>query len=408
MQTKPELSLRGKNTPTSAIRELTPLAEAAKEKGTHVYHINIGDPDFSAPDEVKKSLQQFSNELTRLPYPAFRGQKKLLQAWKKYYKDIQIPLDFVDEEMIITAGASNGLLNVIAAIADPGDEILVFEPFYAPYVTYAGFVSVNLVPVPLDKTKNYHLPTKEEIIAKISKKTKAILFTHPNNPTGTVFTREEMRSLLDIAKEHNLFLISDETYRGLVFDNKECVSMFHIAKEENLDSVIIIDSVSKRLNVCGARIGLIISKNKDVTAAAFRFTQGIPFVAYLEQEIMISQLADCVEYVTWLSNEYQKRRDTFISALKNHLAMEIPQPEGAFYTMIQLPIDDCVTFAKWLLTDFRDNNETVMVAPGSGFYATPGKGKNEVRVAYVLEEKQLERAAELLAMAVKQYNERTK
>src|SRR5579871_172503 len=203
-----QLSQRGKNTPASAIRELTPLADQAKQQGIKVYHVNIGDPDFLLPDEIKKSLEISAKQTTQLPYPAFRGQKSLLQAWRKYFKDIKIPLDFVDEEMIITAGASNALLNVMAAITDPGDEILVFEPFYAPYVTYAGFVSAKLVSAPLDPKTGYHLPEKEAIVSKITDKTRAILFTNPNNPTGTVFRREEMELILEIARENGLFIIS--------------------------------------------------------------------------------------------------------------------------------------------------------------------------------------------------------
>ncbi|HSW96744.1 MAG TPA: pyridoxal phosphate-dependent aminotransferase [Candidatus Saccharimonadales bacterium] len=406
MQTLPQLSQRGLNTPTSVIRELNPLSETAKDKGIHVYHINIGDPDFPIPNEIKKSLRTFANEQTKLPYPAFRGQKSLLQAWRKYYKDIGIPIDFIDEEMIITAGASNALINVMAAVADPEDEILVFEPFYAPYVTHAGFVSAKLVAVALDSTKGYHLPSKETIVTHITPKTKAILFTHPNNPTGTVFTREEMRMLLEIAKDYNLFIISDETYRGLVFDKRECLSIFQVAQGDELNFVIVVDSLSKRLNVCGARIGAIVSKNKEFMAAAFRFTQGLPFAAHIEQDIVSEQLADCNEYISWLKDEYQKRRNTFINALNTHLNTNFQEPEGAFYAMIQLPIDNSVKFAKWLLTNFQDNNETVMVSPGSGFYITPGKGENEIRVAYILEENDLKRAAELLTIAVRKYNER--
>ncbi|HSW87611.1 MAG TPA: pyridoxal phosphate-dependent aminotransferase [Candidatus Saccharimonadales bacterium] len=405
MQKQPTLSQRGINTPTSVIRELNPLAEAAKEKGIRVYHVNIGDPDFPIPDEIKKSLHSFANQQAKLPYPAFRGQKSLLAAWRKYYKDITIPVDFVDEDMIITAGASNALINVMAATADPGEEILVLEPFYAPYLTHAGFVSVKLISVALDAAKNYHLPSKEEIVAKITPKTKAILFTHPNNPTGTVFRRDEMELLIEIAKEYGLYIISDETYRGLVFEDRECLSMFEVAQKEDLNTIIVVDSLSKRLNVCGARVGAIVSKNQEFMAAAFRFTQGLPFAAYIEQEIVHTQLANCVSYIQFLKGEYQKRRDVFINALNTYLHADIPKPEGAFYAMIQLPIDNSVTFAKWLLTDFQENNETVMVSPGSGFYTTPGKGANEIRVAYILQEKDLERAAELLAHAIKRYNE---
>jgi len=399
-----KISQRGHLAPASPIRKLLPLANATKAKGIKIYHLNIGDPDFPLPEDIQKELQQISQTLTRLPYPGFRGQKSLLEAWKKYYQDIHIPYRFIDEDMIVTAGASDAMVLIAATIFDPGDECLVFEPFYAPYQIYASFVSYSYVPVSLNPGNGYHLPSKKEIIAKITSKTKAIFFTNPNNPTGTVFTRKEMQMILDIAREYNLFIVSDETYRGMAFENKESISMFHIAKEDDLQRLIVGDSLSKRLNVCGARIGLMLSKNQELMAAAFRFTQGRPYPAYIEEEIVSPMLSNCLHYIQWLSNEYQKRRDAFITSLQSHLDMKIHKPEGAFYIMLQLPIDDAETFVKWMLTDFQDNNETVMVSPGAGFYATSGKGKNEVRIAYVLNEKDLSRAAELLAMGVKKYN----
>lgn len=406
MQNTLTISKRGASIPASPVREFAPLATLAKKRGITIYHLNIGDPDFPLPDLIKQTMVEKAQTLSRLPYPAFRGQEDLLTAWKKYFQDIEIPLQLDDEDMLITAGASDAMTLLTSVITDPGDEILVFEPFYGPYRTYGSYLSVTLVAVPLDTKNGYHLPAKEEIVKKITSRTKAIYFINPNNPSGTVFTKEELETILEVAREYNLFVVSDETYRGLVFDGKESLSMLHVATEEDTKRIIIADSLSKRLNVCGARMGIIVSKNRDVINAAYKTALGRPFATYFEQEIVAPLLADSLEYIKWLSNEYQKRRDTFISALESHLNLRINKPEGAFYAMVQLPIDDAVTFVKWLLTDFHDNNETVMLSPGSGFYETPGMGKNEVRVAFVLNEKELVRAAEILAKAVKAYNEK--
>lgn len=408
MSQRLSISKRGQLAPASPIRKLVPLATAAKTQGVKIYHLNIGDPDFCLPDRISQELRSLAVSLNRLPYPEFRGQKNIIDAWKTYYKAINIPYTIDVENIIITAGASDAMTLIAAVIFDPGDECLVFEPFYAPYQIYASFLSFSYVQVALDTTNGYHLPKKKEIISKITSKTKAIFFTNPNNPTGTVFTREEMQIVLDIAKAYNLFIVSDETYRGMVFDNKESLSMLHIAKHGDLNNIIIADSLSKRLNACGARMGAVVSKNNEFMAAAFRFTQGRPYAAYIEQEIVAPILSDCLDYISWLSQEYQKRRDAFITALQLYLDIQVQQPEGAFYVIVQLPIDDAEIFVRWMLTDFRDNGETVMVSPAEGFYLTKGKGKNEVRVAYVLNVIELQRAAKLLAMGVIAYNAQKK
>lgn len=408
MKKKIHISQRGQFAPASPIRKLVPLSNATKSRGIKIYHLNIGDPDFQLPDKIQQTFQSLAKSLTRLPYPAFRGQKSILESWKTYYKALGISHDLVDEDIIVTAGASDAMTLIAATIFDPGDECLVFEPFYAPYQIYASFLSYQYVPVSLDPKNGYHLPDTREIIKRITPKTKAIFFTNPNNPTGTVFSRSEMETILAIAREYNLFVVSDETYRGMVFDGRESLSMFHIAKKEDLDHIIIADSLSKRLNVCGARMGVAISKNEEFNGAAFRFTQGRPYAAYIEQEIVAPMLSDSLTYIAWLSKEYQKRRDAFITTLQTELDISLSQPEGAFYVMVQLPIDDAELFVKWMLTDFQINNETVMVSPGAGFYASNGKGKNEVRIAYVLQEEDLKKAAKLLALGVKEYNKRKK
>lgn len=401
MQKSLSISHRGTNAPSSPVRKLVPLAEAAKAKGIKVYHVNIGDPDFEAPVQILDTLKEITATTKRVPYANSKGLKQTVMAWQKYYSDIGIRLNETD--FLVTNGGSEGLLMVAATLLDPGDEFIVFEPFYANYVSYANFVSAKVVPVALDSSNGYHLPSKEEIVKKITPKTKALFFINPNNPTGTVFTKEEIRMLLDIAVEHNLFLVSDETYLGMTFDNTKSLSVLHVAEGKERDNCIIVDSVSKKLNMCGARVGVVVSPNAEVMDAVFRFAQGRLSVPYIEQEMVSPMLSDCLDYVEWLAKQYESRRNAFLSTLEEELSIKIHKPEGAFYAMVQLPVDDIEAFAKWLLTDFQDNNETVMVAPGPGFYATAGKGKNEARVAYVLNEKDLVRAAYLLSLAVKEY-----
>jgi aspartate aminotransferase len=399
-----DISQRGHSAPASPVRKLVPLADAAKARGIKVYHVNIGDPDFEAPQQILSDLQKIAKTTKRVPYTNSRGLKETIVAWQKYYYDIHITLD--EKEILITSGAGEGLIIAFATVLDPGDEYIIFEPFYANYLSYGNLVSAKAVAVSLDNDNGFHLPSKKEIVAKITSKTKAICFINPNNPTGTVFTQDEIAMLLSIAEEYNLFVISDETYHGITFDKTKSYSVLHVATKKQKNHCIVIDSVSKKLNMCGARVGAIISTNTDVIDAAFRFAQGRLSVALIEQYMVSSMLTDCTDYVSWLATEYQGRRDSFIATLEKELQVHIHKPEGAFYAMVQLPVDDVEDFAKWLLTDFSDNHETVMVAPGPGFYATPGKGKNEVRVAYVLNEKDLKRAAQLLSIAVKEYNKK--
>lgn len=404
----PTISKRAQHTPASPIRSLMPLAQAAIDRGTKIYHLNIGDPDFDMAPKVKEALIEKAQTLTNLPYPAFRGDKQMLEAWQAYYKAIAIPQAVKDTNLLITAGASDAMVLSCAVVADPGDEILVFEPFFAPYLTYGSFLNINIKAVTLRQEDNYHLPSTEEIEKCITDKTKAIIITNPNNPTGTVFNREELQTLLAVCGKYNLFLICDETYRGMSFDGLESLSMLHVAKEEDHERIIIADSISKRLNVCGARMGVLLSPNESVVQAAFSITQGRPFASYLEQQITAPALADSLGYLQWLKGEYQKRRDIFIKTLSEKLQTKIHTPEGAFYAMVNLPIEDTDAFAKWLLTDFSYEGQTVMVSPGSGFYATAGLGKQEIRVAYILNEEDLKRSAELLAMAVKTYKNEVK
>lgn len=395
------ISKRGKQAPASPVRKLVPFGDAAKAKGRHVYHINIGDPDFTAPAPIISALHEIDAHITRIPYSHSRGLAETVEAWRAYYQNIGITLG--EEDVLVTSGGSEGLMMIMATVLDPGDELLVFEPLYANYMAFANFVSAKIVPIALAADTGYHLPPREEVIKHISKRTRAITLINPNNPTGTVFTDGEVRMLLDIAVEHNLFIISDETYYGMTFDGMKSSSILHLATEAEKKNCIVIDSVSKKLNVCGARVGVIVSTNREVMDAVLRFAQGRLSVAYIEQKMVTPMLHDCQTYIAQLAKDYEKRRDAFLLTLENMLQQKLHKPNGAFYAMVPLPVDDVDAFAIWLLTDFHDNNETVMIAPGTGFYATPGKGKHEARVAYVLNEKSLIRAAELLCLGVKEY-----
>jgi len=402
MAKTPSISKRGENAPASAVRKLVPFADEAKKRGTKVYHINIGDPDFEAPIEIRKSIQRLAKTEKRFPYSNSKGLKSTIDAWVTYYKNIGIKLS--SDDVIVTNGGSEALILISAALLDPGDEYIVFEPYYTNYKSFGNLVSAKPVPVALDKKSGYHLPSDKEIEKKITKKTKAIYFTNPNNPTGTVFTKEEILRVIAIAKKHSLFLVSDEAYYGISFDGAKTYSVLQLADEKMKQSIIVVDSVSKKLNVCGARVGAVVSKNKEVMDAVFRFAQGRLSPAYLEQMMIENLLKDPRKYVKEITKAYKNRRDIFLETLEKEFNTKIHKPEGAFYTMVELPIDDIDKFAKWLLTDFSYKGETVMVAPGTGFYATAGKGKKEARVAYVLNEKDLKKCAELLARAVKEYN----
>ncbi len=398
------LSSRGKNAPASPIRKLIPFAEKAKAEGVKVYHLNIGDPDFEAPQEIRDTLKAIAAKTTHIPYSHSKGDKDMLASWSTYFSQIGISVS--SEDIVVTSGGSEGLILTASVIMDVGDEFLVMEPYYANYKGFANLLGLGIATVALDRSKGYHLPTDEDIERAITPKTKAIFFTNPNNPTGTVFTKEEIERVLAIAEKYNLFVVSDETYRGMAFEGKESLSVLHVATDSQKDHIIVVDSLSKRLNVCGARIGAIISYNSDMIDAVYRTAQARLSVALIEQQMVTPMLSHSLSYVAELAKQYQGRRDAFINALEKELGITLHRPEGAFYIMLPLPVDDAEHFATWLLTDFRDNNETVMVAPGAGFYATEGKGKNEVRVAYVLNENDLARAAEILGKAVKQYNQR--
>ncbi len=392
------ISNRALNTPASAVRKLVPLADAAKKRGIKVYHVNIGQPDLPTPNAILQTIKNFNKKT--LEYAPSPGLAETRDAWQKFYKDKSINFDI--EDIFVTNGGSEGLIFAFMAIADPGDEIIVFEPFYTSYSIIAAMGNINLKPVKTSVSDGFHLPSEKVIESAINKKTRGIVICNPNNPTGTLYTEKEVKMLAEIALKYNLFIISDETYQEIVFDGKKVLPFAFLDKLSN--QLIIADSVSKRFNACGARIGCIVSKNKDLMKAVLRFAQSRLCISTVDQMAVIPMLNNYKSYTDKIKKIYERRRNTVTTELKKIPGINFVPPQGAFYLMPKLPIKDSDDFAKYLLTDFSDKKETVMVAPATGFYKTPGLGKDEIRIAYVLEEKKLERGMELLGLALKKYN----
>lgn len=392
------ISRRAIDTPASAVRKLVPLADAAKKRGIKVYHVNIGQPDLPTPSQILETFKKFDkNTLEYAPSP---GLPETRAAWQKFYKDKG--LNFATEDIFVTAGGSEGLVFAFYATSDPGDELIVFEPFYTSYAIIAAMGNITLRPVKTSVSDGFHLPIRSIIEKAITKKTRGIVICNPNNPTGTLYTDKEVKMLVDIALKHNLFIISDETYQEIVFDGKKVLPFASFEKLAN--QLIIADSVSKRFNSCGARIGCFVSKNKDLMKAVLRFAQSRLCVATVDQLAVVSMLNNYKNYTEKIKKIYEKRRNVVMNELKKISGVSFVPPEGAFYLMPKLPIQNSDNFAEYLLNDFSDHGETVMVAPATGFYATFGLGLDEIRIAYVLEEKKLKRAIELLGLALKKYN----
>jgi aspartate aminotransferase len=391
------ISTRAEEAQFSPIRKFVPLLEAAKKKGLEVFELHIGQPDLETPKEILREIKNFKGKI--LSYTNSLGVLETRKAWQKYYKDLGINFDI--SEIIVTMGGSEAILFALAAICDPGEEVIVFEPFYSNYNGYASILGVRLKPVRTFAKNGFHLPPKKEILKKITKKTKGILICNPNNPTGTVYEREELKMVAKIAKEKNLFVLSDETYREFVYDGKKHYSMMEFPEIQ--DRVILLDSVSKRFNACGARIGSLASKNKKVIEGVTKFAQARLSPPMLEQLAVIPLLKNSKKYTRKIVKEYKKRRDVVFQALQKIPGVFCVKPSGAFYVTVKLPIKDSDDFAKWLLTNFSFKGKTVMVSPASGFYATPGAGKDEIRIAFVLSAEKLKQAIEILKMGLKEY-----
>jgi aspartate aminotransferase len=368
-------------------------------QGVHVYHLNIGDPDIKTPDVMLEMLRTWDKN--PIAYSQSQGEPMFLDAIRWYYEHLGYPF-ITTKNIQVTTGGSEAISMAFFSIANPGDEVLVFEPFYANYNSYAAVHGVTLVPIPTDIQNGFHLPTKENIEKYITAKTKAILVCSPNNPTGTVYTKNEMDMLVEIVKQHGLFLLSDEVYREFIYDGATHVSLMNYLQDIP-NQAVVLDSLSKRYSLCGARLGMLISLNMDLMQGVLRVAQGRLSSGLIDQ-VMASKLTAIPDaYMHVIQQEYQMRRNVLYEGLRTIPGVTIPKPEGAFYAIVGLPVADSEDFAKYLLTTFRSNNETVMVAPAAGFYATDGKGKNEIRIAYVLNIDALKRSIEILKEALEQY-----
>lgn len=384
---------------SSPIRKLVPYATAAKEKGIKVYHLNIGQPDIKTPKGFFDAVNTFNSEV--LEYAVSQGLPELIDAMIDYYATYD--MNFEKDEILITNGGSEALLFSMMAICDPGDNILVPEPFYTNYNGFSSCVNVFVKPITTHPENGFHLPNKEEICSKIDKNTKAILISNPGNPTGTVYTKEEVHMLADIAKENNLWIIADEVYREFVYDNLDYISFGNI--EEIKDRVIIVDSVSKRYSACGARIGSLACKNKEFIAQVLKLCQGRLCVSTLDQIGSIELYKTPNTYFKKVNEEYEKRRDVLYSELMKVEGVICKKPTGAFYILAKLPIENAEDFVIWMLNEFDVDGETVMACPAEGFYGTEGFGKSEIRLAYILNEHDLKKAANILKEGLEKYME---
>lgn len=395
-----EISNRSRKMQSSPIRKLAAYADAAKRQGIHVYHLNIGQPDIKTPlcglDAVK------SMDRAILEYSPSQGMLSLRAKMVSYYAEYGI--DISPDEIIITTGGSEAVQFAYMACLDPGDEIIVTDPSYANYMAFATSCGAVMKPIHTSIEDGFKLPPVEKFEEQITPKTKAILICNPNNPTGYLYTKQEMRQIRDIVKKHDLFLFSDEVYREFIYSKEPYISACHLEGIE--DNVVLIDSVSKRYSECGIRIGALITKNKEVRESVMKFCQARLSPPLIGQIIAEASLSTPKEYMSQVYEEYLARRNFLIDGLNKIPGVYSPIPMGAFYTMVRLPVKDADDFCKWCLTDFSYKGQTVMMAPGSGFYTDPSEGRDEVRMAYVLNRDDLANALEVLAKALEAYNSR--
>ena len=395
----PSISQKGISMPESPIRKLVPYAEDAKKRGTKVYHLNIGQPDIKTPQVALDAVK--NNDISTLSYARSEGSEEYRIKLANYYKAHQI--NVTGNNIVVTTGGSEALLFTIGSITDPGDEIIIPEPFYANYNGFSRASGVTVVPVISKIEDNFALPKIEDFEKLITKNTKAVLICNPGNPTGYLYSEEEIKKLKAIVLKHDLFLIADEVYREFTYDGEQHTSVLSVSGLEQ--HAIIIDSVSKRYSMCGARIGCIVSKNNDFITTAIKFAQARlspPTYALMASE---AALDTPQKYFDDVKEEYVARRNTLVTALKQIPGVKVANPKGAFYCVAELPVKDTDHFAQWLLESFSYQNETVMVAPASGFYSTEGEGKNQIRMAYVLNKQDLIKSAEILKQALNSYQD---
>lgn len=392
-----EMSRRALGMQASPIRRLVPYANEARKAGKKVYPLNIGQPDIQTPKGFFEAIRNVDLEV--LAYADSAGDPKLIEAIQDYYKTYD--MDFATDEIIITNGGSEALLFAIIALCDPGDNIIVAEPFYTNYNGFSSAVNVEVKGITTKAEDGFHLPSKEEIEKVIDDKSRAFILNNPGNPTGVVYTPEEVQMIVDIAKEKDLFIVADEVYREFVYDDSEYKSFGNYP--DAADRVVIVDSVSKRYSACGARIGSLASKNKDFMASIMKLCQGRLCVPTMEMIGATELYRTPTSYFKEVNDEYRKRRDTVYNALKKMDGVVCEEPKGAFYVAVKFPVDDAEKFIIWMLTEFDYKGETVMMAPLEGFYATEGLGKDEARIAYILEVPELEKAMKVLEEGLKAY-----
>jgi aspartate aminotransferase len=394
-----QISQRGQAMPASPIRKLVPYAEAAKKRGTKVYHLNIGQPDIETPKMILDAVRH--SDFKVLEYSHSAGNESYRKKLVGYYESVGVHVNH--NEIIITTGGSEAIQFGFMACLDAGDEVIIPEPFYANYNGFAVAAGITVVPVTSYIENGFALPPIDEIEKKITPKTKAIVICNPNNPTGYLYSYEEMQQLRDIIRRHNLYLFSDEAYREFCYEGKQ-ISAMHLEGVD--DNVIIMDTISKRYSACGGRIGALITKNKTVLDAVMKFAQARlspPSFAQIAGEAAIDLPAD---YFDQTKAEYKSRRDLIVKRLNAMDGVFCPNPGGAFYAIAKLPIDDADVFCQWLLESFSYQNQTVMLAPATGFYGTPGLGKQEVRLAYVLNLNDINKAMDCLQKALKEYSDK--
>ncbi|MDX9932098.1 MAG: pyridoxal phosphate-dependent aminotransferase [Bacteroidales bacterium] len=393
----PGISKKAQNMPASPIRKLVPFSDAAKKRGVKVYHLNIGQPDIATPDVAMDAIRNFSQKVVEYSHSA--GILSYRQKLVGYYAKNNIHI--TPDDIIVTSGGSEAILIALSTIMDPDDELIVPEPFYANYNGFSVNCGVKNVPIPSKIDNGFALPAIEEFEKVITPKTKAILVCNPNNPTGYLYSKEEIETLGRLAKKHDLYLLADEVYREFIYGDAKHFSVMEL---EGLDqNCILVDSVSKRYSACGFRIGAMISKNKQVMAAAMKFAQARLSPPTFGQVASEAAIETPESYFTEVKAEYVARRNIVVDAINKMEGAFCPNPKGAFYVVARLPIDDSDKFCQWLLEDFNLNGDTVMLAPATGFYSTPGMGKDEVRISYVLNVTDMKRSMEILEAALKAY-----
>ncbi len=397
----PQISQKGQMMPASPIRKLVPYAEEAKRKGHKVYHLNIGQPDIPTPEVALDAVKNITEKVIEYSHSA--GNESYRKGLAKYYQGVNIDVDHT--EMLITTGGSEAITFAFLSTLNPGDEVIIPEPFYANYNGFAVSAGVVVKPITSTIESDFALPAIEEFEKLITSKTKGIVICNPNNPTGYLYSEAELQKLKTLIEKYDLYLFSDEVYREFCYDGNTHFSAMHLKGIEQ--NVIMLDSVSKRYSMCGVRVGAMVTKNKDVINAAMKFAQARLCPPSFGQWASEAALETGNEYFDEVYNEYIERRNFMVDELNKMEGVYCPKPKGAFYTVVKLPVDDSDKFAQWILSEFDHNKQTVMVAPASGFYATPGAGKNEVRIAYVLNKKDLANAMETLEAALKAYPGRT-